>query len=190
MRKQIVWSTILSDNEEAIIDAIIKAYRDACGSQANSGWQECVDITEDGTISTYTISQNSTSGDVWNGEAFEIARINWFDPMDGVDSSDIIDFLRSENKLEDWVKYLATEGHIDELDDNSDIEHEARNATYYIYTVEEWNHELWKEYQKELEDGIVEEFASNQADTIFAKSIKHAKENESYYEENDSLGKS
>lgn len=178
MKNQIKWSEILTQNEDAIIDALKQAYRQACGSQANSGWQECVDITQEGRISVYTIGQNSTSGDVWSGETLEIARVDWFNPTDGIEADDVIKFLRNESKLDDWVAYLVAEELItqEEADDIS-------NTYYYTYTIQDWNQELWKQYLSEVEDWLINEFAENRAEGIFSDTLKHAQEVESMYGE-------
>jgi len=165
------WSEILKNNEEAIIDALQKIYRDACGGQGNSGFSECVDIYPSGKISTYTIGDNSTDGDVWSGEAYEIARCKWFDPIDNID--DMLDFLRNENSLETFSVWLVKEEHIepDEACDESEL---LRHA----WRVEDWNSELWKQYVSEAIDYLVSERAIDWANEKFDMALMEAEEDD------------
>lgn len=153
MKTNINWEQLLIDNEESILEAIKTAYCNACGSQVNSGFQECVDITQEGKVSVYTISQNSTAGDVWNGEAFEICRIDWFNPLDGVDNSDAIKFMKDENIFDSWIEWLKNEGHLEE-DDNTDED----DLTCHVWTFNEFNSDAYAGYLKEVEEVTVAEF--------------------------------
>jgi len=90
------WVELLNENEETILEAIRKAYRDACGSQSNSGFGECVDITREGKVSTYTQGDNSMSMDVWNGDTMEVCRIKWFNPVNDINKDDIVAYLETK----------------------------------------------------------------------------------------------
>ena len=73
------WADLVEVNKDDILKTLEKAYIDACGAEGD-GFQECVDITKDGEVSSYTIGDNSTSMDVLEGETLEIARVDWFNP--------------------------------------------------------------------------------------------------------------
>jgi len=148
MTNKVNWIKVLEDNEEKIIDALKQAYKQAIGGNS---WEECVDIDPNGKICVYTIGNNSTSMDVWKGEVIEIARFGWWEP--DVDGEDVVQFLKGEDKLQDFAQWLVNEEYIDpdELNNESSISKEA-------WLLEKWNQKLWDQYMEEFKDWLMDEF--------------------------------
>lgn len=146
---KINWLGLLEKNEEKIIDALRQAYRQAIGGE--SSWQECVDINRDGKITVYTIGSNSTDGEVWNGDALEVARFAWWEP--DVDGEDVVNFLKNEDKLGEFTRWLMDGEHIEPEDMEDESELWSK-----VWLLEEWNPELWKQYMEEYTDWIIEDF--------------------------------
>lgn len=158
------WTEIIRENEEAIMKAFREAYRDACGSQSNSGFAEVVDITRDGKISAYTQGDNSVAMDVWKGEALELHRFKWWNPVDSMDGYGAVEFLKNENKFDKFVAWLVQEEYVDAEDAEDD-------AITEIWRLKEWNSDLYDQYLKEVIDYTMEDF---DPDIYFEQALEKA----------------
>jgi hypothetical protein len=88
------WTELLTENEDDIIDALLGAYRSACGADAGKAREEVV-IDRRGRIRTATLTGQSMPMDVWKGDAMTIGSVTWFDPLDYVEPNDAVEFLRN-----------------------------------------------------------------------------------------------
>lgn len=148
MNNKTKWSKLLADNEDAIIEALEKAYSDACGSKSHSGFGYYVIIDEDGEIRISTLSQNSTPGDVWKGTAMSVGGMEWFSPFEWESESEIIENSLSPEEAKEFTSYCGTEDidspNLRDLDSwNSDVALRVQND--YIEEYAALNARDWAE---------------------------------------------
>lgn len=86
------WKELALEKEEQIKEKMREAFEESVGDVTDS-WQYLVELEDDGTISIHFLSQNSTTGGIFDGEAVEVCRFHRFS----------IDNMDSEWNLENWL---------------------------------------------------------------------------------------
>lgn len=86
------WKKLALEKEEQIKEKMREAFRESIGDVTDS-WQYLVQLEDDGTISIHFLSQNSSTGGIFDGEAIEVCRFSRFS----------IDNMDSEWNLENWL---------------------------------------------------------------------------------------
>jgi len=167
------WKEILSAHEEEILDALRTAYYEAARPEtANFGCREVVDIRYDGKISTYMLTQGTTDGEVWHGEAIEIADFEHYDPLDGWDTDDYLNFLEAW-QYDAFVRWLVREGHI--LPEDRNDKDEIR---YNYWRIRDWDPEVWDEIEEFAAECAAEDF---DADYWFEQAILELEQQEAFF---------
>lgn len=104
--EKINWRELLEKEIDFIREALVEAYTDACGEQANSGFLHGVKMDFEGNVYHYLISPDKTPSDVWNHKAIEIARIAEFNPLNDKDENEeILIYLKNE-ELQAFTQFL------------------------------------------------------------------------------------
>ncbi|MDD4238425.1 MAG: hypothetical protein PHT62_07705 [Desulfotomaculaceae bacterium] len=107
--EKINWPEIIEEESDNIIDALAAVYNEACCLNANSEICQVLKIDRDGTVIHHTISANTISSAVWAGNAIELARIAWFNPLDGADEAKVISEYLTKEELQAFTQFLAGE---------------------------------------------------------------------------------
>jgi hypothetical protein len=107
--EKINWPEIIEEEYDNILDALWAVYNEACCLNANSEICQVLKMDKDGTLVHYTSRANDTSSAVWTGNAIEIARLAWFNPLDDADEAEVISEYLTKDELQDFTRYLDGE---------------------------------------------------------------------------------
>ena len=86
------WKQLALEKEEQIKEKMREAFRESIGDVTDS-WQYLVQLEDDGTAEIHFLSQNSSTGGIFDGEAIEVCRFSRFS----------IDNMGNEWNLENWL---------------------------------------------------------------------------------------
>lgn len=114
------WKKLALEKEEQIKEKMREAFEESIGDVTDS-WQYLVQLEGDGTVSIHFLSQNSTTGGIFDGEAVEVCRFSRFN----IDSMDV------EWNLENW------------LTDKERQVFEAWKEKTGSDDIKEWNQEIY-----------------------------------------------
>lgn len=103
---KINWQEVIDEERDNICDALEALYNDACRLEANNEVCQVIKIDGDGTIIHYTEKVDSISSSVWTGDAIELARLTWFNPLDDADESEIIKAYLTKEELQAFTQSL------------------------------------------------------------------------------------
>lgn len=107
--EKINWLEIIEEERDNILDALTAVYNEACCLNANSEICQVLKIDRDGTVIHHTISADTTSSAVWAGNAIELARMAWFNPLDDADETEVISAYLTKEDMQDFTQFLAGE---------------------------------------------------------------------------------
>lgn len=176
--KETKWSEILERNKDAIIDALIKSYTEACGAKRGNQFlqTEYVIVNRDGDVRISTMQSSNTPEDVWKGDAIFVGGCEWFDPWEDEENVPTIleDQLTAE-EMKSFVEYLQARFDWVEGSTLADFENE-----YDISTVENWNPDVFERLDKEMKDAFICEYANQWAEETFERELHTQKENETF----------
>lgn len=68
-----------------------------------------IKLDRDGTLIHYTSPADSISSAVWTGEAIELARMAWFNPLDDADEAKVISTYLAKEELQAFTQFLDGE---------------------------------------------------------------------------------
>ena len=143
------WKELALEQEEEIKKAMQEAFRDSIGDIKDS-WSYMVTLDEDGSVTSYFISQNSTPNSVYYGNAIKVA--SW--------ERDTLDELTWE--LEGYLNPLQL----------ADFELWLEDDDNYDKTMEDWNPELYEDVKekrhKDFLDTYTDDTVNNAWDNFFA----------------------
>lgn len=143
------WKALALEQEEEIKKAMQEAFKDSIGDIKDS-WSYMVTLDEDGSVTSYFISQNSTPSSVWEGDAKVIA--SW--------ERDTIDDLSWE--LEQYLTPIQL----------ADFELWLEDDDNYDKTMEDWNPELYEDVKEQRHKDFLDEYTddtvNNAWDNFFA----------------------
>ena len=105
--KKIDWPAIIEEEYDNIIDALRALYTESCSFERNDDACQILKIDLDGTVIHHTYRIDSTSAAVWTGDAIELARLPWFNPLDEADEADVINTYLKKEDLDAFNQFLA-----------------------------------------------------------------------------------
>jgi len=161
MTKKIDWVAILEKNEEAILKAGKEAYTNACTTSYDNSFSNTMDVVidADGDIRMHEQQQNSTSMDVWKGEAICVISFKKFNPWESFEEDEEIKKMLEPEELEEFMAWLK----------ESEITSWGRNE------LRDWNSGVAGRLDREMEEWDIDEYAENQAQDKFDEAVKHQK---------------
>ena len=135
------WRKLALENEERIKEKMREAFEESIGDVTDS-WQYLVQLEDDGTISIHFLSQNSSTGEVFDGEAVEVCRFSRFS----------IDNMDSDWNLENW------------LTDEERREFEAWKEKTGSDDIKEWNQEVYNRIIEERRQDFIDIYTESNVD--------------------------
>lgn len=107
--EKINWPEIIEEESDNISDALSALYSEACCLNADSEVCQVIKLDRDGTLIHYTSKADAYSSAVWSGNAIELARMAWFNPLDDADEAEVISAYLTKEELQAFKQYLDGE---------------------------------------------------------------------------------
>lgn len=147
------WKELALEKEEQIKEKMREAFRESIGDVTDS-WQYLVQLEGDGTISIHFLSQNSSTGEVFDGEAIEVCRFSRFS-IDNMDSEWNLEHWLTDEERQAFEVWKAKTGSDDIKEWNqavyNRISEERRQDFFDIYTED--NVDLqWNQFIEKIEN--------------------------------------
>lgn len=155
--ENINWAEIIEEEYDNILDALWAVYNDACCLNANSEICQVLKMDKDGTLVHYTSTADKTSSAVWTGNAIELARLAWFNPLDDADEAEVISGYLTKEELQDFTRYLD-------------------GAEPSLTKLREWNIYIADRLEKKYTEKYAEDNGPAWAAKIMEDVMKHADE--------------
>ncbi|TEB05986.1 hypothetical protein Psch_03028 [Pelotomaculum schinkii] len=155
--EKINWLEIIEEESDNILDALTAVYDEACCLNANSEICQVLKMNSDGTLIHHTSTADNTSSAVWNGNAIELARMAWFNPLDFTDEAEVISSYLTKEELQDFTRYL-----------------DGENLT--LHKLRQWNFYIADRLEKKYTEKYAADNAPAWADKVMQELLKHASE--------------
>lgn len=132
------WKKLALEKEDQIKEKMREAFRESIGDVTDS-WQYLVQLEDDGTTDIHFLSQNSTTGGIFDGTAIEVCRFSRFN----------IDNMDSEWNLENW------------LSDGEKQAFEAWKAKTGSDNIKEWNQAVYNRISEERRQDFLDLYTNS-----------------------------
>ncbi|HBC94796.1 MAG TPA: hypothetical protein DCZ10_18335 [Pelotomaculum sp.] len=155
--EKINWMEIIQEEYDNILDALAAVYSEACCLNANSEICQVLKMDSNGTLIHHTSTADNTSSAVWNGNAIELARMAWFNPLDFADEAEVILSYLTKEELQGFTRYL-----------------DGENPT--LHKLRQWNFHIADRFEKKYTEKYADDNAPAWADKMMEELLKHASE--------------
>ena len=166
MKNKINWIEILTNNEDAILEAGRQAYKDSVLAHYDNSMslEECVKINEYAEIKIITLQQNWETEDMRNGTAICPINFKRFNVWDNTDEEVAIENSLEHEEFEQFKLWLS----------ENDINR------FGISNLREWDAEIANKVDEEMIDWEIDEHMEEQVNTQFEQCIERIKSYSEY----------
>jgi hypothetical protein len=172
--EKINWPEVIEEEKYNLQDAFEALFNEACCLNANSEICQVVKLNANSSIIHYTAPVDSISSAVWTGDAIELARMAWFNPLDDADHEEVIQAYLTKEELQNFSNFLNGE-------------------KPSLAKLRQWNVATADRLEKKFTENYVAEhapaWAAKKMEEIWQKASEYGRE-ETRKEELDDLGKS